>query len=455
MFGDEIVISGQGPKGQFGAKHMFATCSYSEDTDLGMSVFNFADKYDFINYQMKTFNSNRNSGIVNGKVFSKASWDSRFRYNKTFYMLVKPTGSYAKENIFSFGLLEDLEDGTRNIDIYSHLCVNANGTLGYYSTDESVIVSTNNKIILNEWNLVGIKLFKVENEHKAVITLNEELTNSFEISEKVEDINYLLISHQGNLITNTTTTTSSGATSGTTSNLTMPLNVCLMSFGAHDYQGNDFKAIYREGNKYLFKESLLKSNAIIYYNEKAYEGFDVITLNGSLESTKGLKPVKIATIDKSYRFDKTRIFKYDEELQKHVFGCYEGIVNLSSGNTSSLSYKLPLENEGTISLKFKHEESTKAINQIISLYTSENEHFGVYVNSNNQLKVKVDSSELVLTHSKTIIDNEWYTLILRYKNNKLQVYLDQLNEPLCDCDNTIDYTNKTLYLVNRFDSDAP
>lgn len=455
MFGDEIVISGQGPKGQFGAKHMFATCSYSEDTDLGMSVFNFADKYDFINYQMKTFNSNRNSGIVNGKVFSKASWDSRFRYNKTFYMLVKPTGSYAKENIFSFGLLEDLEDGTRNIDIYSHLCVNANGTLGYYSTDESVIVSTNNKIILNEWNLVGIKLFKVENEHKAVITLNEELTNSFEISEKVEDINYLLISHQGNLITNTTTTTSSGATSGTTSNLTMPLNVCLMSFGAHDYQGNDFKAIYREGNKYLFKESLLKSNAIIYYNEKAYEGFDVITLNGSLESTKGLKPVKIATIDKSYRFDKTRIFKYDEELQKHVFGCYEGIVNLSSGNTSSLSYKLPLENEGTISLKFKHEESTKAINQIISLYTSENEHFGVYVNSNNQLKVKVDSSELVLTHSKTIIDNEWYTLILRYKNNKLQVYLDQLNEPLCDCDNTIDFTNKTLYLGNRFDCDAP
>ena len=455
MYGDEIVVSHQGPKGQYGAKYIFATCSYTEDTDMGIKVLNFSDKYDFINYKMKTFNSNRNSGIVNGKVFSKERWDSRFRYNKTFYMLVKPTGSYAKENIFSFGQLKDLENGTRNIDIYSHLCVNANGTLGYYSTDGAVIASTQNKLILNEWNLVGIKLYKVDNEYKAVIALNEESTSSFEILENVENINYLLIAYQSNLITTTPSTTSSGASKGTTANLTMPLKVCLMSFGAYDYQASDFKAIYKEALKYLFKESLPKSNATIYYNDKAYKGFDVITLNGSLESTKGLKPTKIATIDKSYRFDKTRIFKYDEELQKHVFGCYDGIVNFSLGNTSSLSYKLPLKDEGTISLKFKHEENEKSVNQIMSICNSGDEHFGIYINSNNQLKIKVQDNELSLINPKTLICNKWYTLIMRYKNNKLQVYLDHLSEPLCDCTNTINLTSKTLYLGNRYGSDAP
>lgn len=457
MFGDEIVVSGQGPKGQFGAQKIYSTCSYIEDSSMGMNVFSFVDKYDFINYKMNTFNSNRTSGVINGKVFSKESWDSRFRYNKTFYMFVKPTGSYAKENIFSFGLLEDLEDGTRNIDIYSHLCFNEDGTLGYYPTDGSVTKpNMDSKVKLNEWNLVGIKLFKANKKYYASIILNEEMFDPFEIDECVEEINYLLVANQANLIVNTSTATSSGTTTGTTSNLNMPFKVCLMSFGAYEYTEVECKAIYNEGLKYLFKEAINKSNATIYYDEKVYDGFDVVTLNGSLESTKGLKPVKIATIDKSYRFDKTRIFKYDEDLQKHVFGCYEGVVNLSSGNTASLVYNLPLKAEGTISLRFKHEEIDNVCNQIFSLYSqTSGEKISIFIDENNEIRVGVGSGVVESTYTKFIQDEKWHHLILRFKSKKLQIYLDKIDEPLYDGNDTIIFNGESLYLGNNYSTKCP
>lgn len=450
MFGDEIVVSGQGPKGQFGAKHIYATYSSVDDAEMGMKVFHFVDKYDFINYEMDTFNSNRTSGVVNGKIYSKKSWDSRFRYNKTFYMFIKPTGSYAKENLFTLGSLEIQDNGYHSIEIFSHLCVNSDGKIAYYPSDSNIIASTDNTIKLNNWNLVGIKLFKKDGKHKAQIILNNMMTSEFEISENVDEMNYLLVANQHNLITNTSSTTSSGASNSTTSNLTMPFKVCLMSFGAYDYTKDEFTAIYNEGLKYLFKGTISKSNATIYYDEKAYKGFDVITLNGSLESTKGLKPVKIATIDKSYRFDKTRIFKYDEELQKHVFGCYDGIVNLTPGTKTALAYKLPLTTEGTIALRFKYEESQNMRYQIFSLNSSasDTEYLGLYIDDLNELKLIMNNNEMISTNAKFIGNKEWHHFILRFKNNKLQVYLDQLNRPLFTGTQTINFTNKTICLGN-------
>lgn len=346
MYSDELVISGHGTNGQFGAKTLFNTCSFKEDTDMNMCVFEFADKYDFVNYETKTFNKNRTSGVVNGKVYSYDSWNSRFANNKTFYAFVKPTGSYAKENLFTFGYCEDFESGSKNIQLYSNLCINASGKIAYYSEGGSETIPSNSQVKLNEWNLVGIKMFKSNNVNKAQVILNGEVSATFEINENINAINYLLVGYQATLMPRVLATSSSKNT--TTSNLTMPFKVCLMSFGAYDYKGDDFTAIYKEGLKYMFKQPLVKSNGTIYYDEKVYQDFDVVTLNGSLESSKGLKPIKLSTIDKSYRFNKTRIFKYDDESKKHVFGSYNGIVNLNPGNNSTLAYMLPLTTSGTI-----------------------------------------------------------------------------------------------------------
>ena len=134
----------------------------------------------------------------------------------------------------------------------------------------------------------------------------------------------------------------------------------------------------------------------------------------------------MVNIDKSYRFDKTRIFKYDEELKKHVFACYEGINNLSTGIVSSLAYNLPLQNIGTISLRFKYEISTSDFNQIISLSSINSEHFGIYVDKTNELKVILNGDIVDSTNSKYIVDGEWHNLIIRFRNNKLVIYLKKL-----------------------------
>lgn len=456
MYGDEIVISDQGSKGQFGAKRILNTCSNVEDTSIGMRVFDFNDKYDFINYKMETFNSNRTSGMVNGKVFSKESWDSRFMYNKTFYMFIKPTGSYAKENLFTFGLYEYDEEGTKIINIYSHLCVNANGTLGYYSSIKSLSTSEDNLLELNKWNLVGIKVFKKDNECKASIVLNGKILETFAIDESVENINYLIVSSQNNLNTNTSVTTSSGAVTNTSSNLTMPFKVCLMSFGAYDYQENDFHAIYTEGVKYLYYNSLPKSNATIYYNEKIYDGFDVITLNGSLESAKGLKPYKVSNIDKSYRFEKARIFRYDSDLKKHVFGCYDEIMNLSNNDKTSLAYKLPLKTEGTISLRFKVDGYNNDTNQILQIYSeSSNEQLGLFINKNKRICIGLGLGSLESENEGVIEDNNWHHLILRFKHNRLEVYLDSLNNCLYEGGESLNLFNEGIYLGNNYNSNYP
>ena len=65
----------------------------------------------------------------------------------------------------------------------------------------------------------------------------------------------------------TNSITSSGA-STTTANLTMPFKVCMMSFGAYQYTEIEFKAIYSEGLKYLFKQTSSSFNSTIYYDEE-------------------------------------------------------------------------------------------------------------------------------------------------------------------------------------------
>lgn len=444
MYGDELVISGHGTKGQFGAKPLFNTCSFKEDMDMNMYVLEFADKYDFVNYETKTFNKNRTSGVVNGKVYSYDSWNSRFANNKTFYAFIKPTGSYAKENLFTFGFCDDFESGSSNIQLYSNLCINAGGKIAYYSEGGNETIVSSSQVKLNEWNLVGIKMFKENGKNKILLILNEQVSTSFEINEKINSINYLLVGYQNKLMPAVAATSSSKNT--TTSNLAMPFKLCMMSFGAYDYKAEDFNAIYKEGIKYLFKQPLVKSNGTIYYDEKTYKDFDVVTLNGSLESSKGLKPIKLATIDKSYRFDKTRIFKYDEESNKHVFGSYKGIVNLNPGNNSTLAYQLPLTTSGTISLRFKTEPISE-IRYLMSIKGT-SEIIGLYLDTSNKLLLSINGTNLTSTSTKVINDNKWHQVVLRYQNSKLQVYLDNMASPLYVGTNTINLSNTAIYLGN-------
>ena len=127
-YGDEVVYNNVNGIGINGAKPMLNTCTSAYDEEYGLNLINFNDKYDFINYKMSSFNR------FEGSKYD--SWKSKFDSNKTFFMLIKPTGSYAIENLFSFGMIDEAF-ASDNIAFKSHLAVNENGNIIYYKSSSS------------------------------------------------------------------------------------------------------------------------------------------------------------------------------------------------------------------------------------------------------------------------------------------------------------------------------
>ena len=47
-----------------------------------------------------------------------------------------------------------------------------------------------------------------------------------------------------------------------------------------------------------------------------------MTLNGTFKSNKGKRPIDYEYIDSTFKIDKTKLFKYDNNLEKHIYGSY-------------------------------------------------------------------------------------------------------------------------------------
>ena len=182
IFADDVVKGGMYGKGTYGAIPKLKTADHAVESDIDMSVFAFNDIYDFIWYDLSTVNANRTSGYSNGKPFSLSSWKKRFAYNKTFYAWVKPSGTSATQNVFTFqSVTPDPNDSNLSInEMFSHLAIKDTDKLVYVTESGVEKVTTTNQIVKDEWNLVGIKLFREEgtSTDKCMITLNGETTSS-------------------------------------------------------------------------------------------------------------------------------------------------------------------------------------------------------------------------------------------------------------------------------------
>lgn len=442
----DVVYNSPSGKGLNGAKPLLNTCSNYYDEESGLNFINFDDKYEFINYKMSSFYS------YDDKKYS--AWKFNFNKNKTFFMLIKPTGSYALENLFTFGIMDENET-VNGITLKSHLAVNTNGKIIYYNdSPSSPIVTSSGKLKLNEWNLVGIQFVNndIVNDYVRII-LNDSVTSNYFITENVKDLNYLIIGYQATLMSSSSSTGSSYASSTTTSNLTMPFKIGLMIFGAYNYQNNDIEYLYYECKKYFEGFTTYKVNSTIYYNPLVYEGFDVVTLNGTLDSVQNLKPYETPEIDTSFKIQKPQIFKYDEELNKFVFGCYKEQIR-------SLKYILPLKNKGTISLKFKTEATNKN-RTILSIKNLEEEICNLTINNSNKLKFwfnnDLSTSTNVIVHDseRQLTDTRWHHLVIIYNQSILQVYVDNLSTPLYVRKEGINLDGSIISLGNSFDGNSP
>ncbi|MCM1259530.1 MAG: hypothetical protein NC182_01130 [Prevotella sp.] len=438
-YNDEIVKGGMNSKGVYGAKPTLKTINQVYDDSIKMNVYQFEDTYDFIWYKLDTFNSNKPTGYSNGKYFDLDTWKRRFFYNKTFYMWIKPSGTFKEENLFRF----QKEDANENRSNLALLNVTSSGKIGYKEETKNYYSKTSNNVLkLNEWNLVGIKIFKneLEDSCKCILFINDEVTTEFNTTIDVTEISNLVIASQ----TPITTSTTSSNKSNVSTSLSLPFKVSMMSFGSFNYIKEDMKAIYYEGLKYLVNSTPVKATGVSYYNGSVYQDFDVVTLNGSLESTRGNKPVALMKTDSSFKVEKARIFKYDPTIKRHVYGAFNDVSNLTHGNHSLLAYDLSLKNKGMISFKFKVDEEMTTKRYLLASYHNETQKLGVFIEYiDNKECICFELNGQRLACNSRIIYNHWYSIVLFIKDNNFKMFIDGslLYEEniTCDLTDTITY----------------
>ena len=439
-FGDEIVKGGMNAKGTYGAKPTLKTINQVYDDSINMKVYQFEDNYDFIWYKLDTFNANKPTGYSNGKYFDLDIWKRRFFYNKTFYIWIKPSGTFKEENLFKF----QKEDANENRSNLALLNITSSGKIGYKEEAKGYYSKTSNSVLkLNEWNLVGIKIFKNESEDscKCILFINDEIASEFKTTIDVTKISNLVIASQ----TPTTTSATTSKKNTITTSLSLPFKVCMMSFGSYNYTKEDMKAIYNEGLKYLVNSTpVQKATGVSYYNGSVYQDFDVITLNGSLESSRGNKPVALMKTDSSFKVEKARIFKYDSTIQRHVYGAFDDVSNFTHGNHSLLAYNLNLKEKGAISFRFMIDEEQTTKRTILTSYHHETQKLGVfieYIDNKECICFEVNGQRLVC--NSRIIYHHWYSIALFIKDNNFKIFVDGnlLYEEniTCDLTNTITY----------------
>ena len=395
VFNEEVIKGGFGGVGLSGATFTKKQINEEYDPSIKMDVINFSKANEFICYDYSTFNSNK----TNYNYFNLKEWQEELKTNKTACMLVNVSGTLCDRTLYTF-----LSKGEK-------LCsfvLTSNGTLKYVSGIYSI--ETREKIKLNAWNLIGIHMYYDEDEeyYKCTLSINGIPKNDF-IGIDVSLIDSVIVGND---------------TSSPTSNsvFSCTLKVSLMTFGAHYYHDGDFKAVYNEGLDYLNStNNILKASGVSYYNQEVYKDFDVITLNGSLNSKNGITPLSLASKNHSFRFDKARIFEYDTVLQRHVYGVFSSRSDFID-KKALLSYNLNMTNKGAFSISFKIKDATNSNRTLIAFGNSGQEKIKIFIDQSKYLQAYVNNT--LMNFKKEIDLNTWYTLTVFIIGNGIYFFIN-------------------------------
>ena len=227
----------------------------------------------------------------------------------------------------------------------------------------------------------------------------------------------------------------------------MAFRVAFTSIGSTDISDDDFKGIYEEGTKYLKSEPNYGASGVTYFNEKVYEGFDVISLNGSLNSIKRMKPKSYSYTEDSFKIEKSRMFKFDNTginpLNRHVYASFDSLVNLNKGNPSKLAYDLLLKDIGTITVKFKI-DTIDSVDKARTILYSEKD--GI-----QKMKIFVSGERIIFQTSIDgtchdvggITKEKWNFVSIRYSGGNYQIQVEEnmasFNDSYLNLDNTWTY----------------
>lgn len=316
-FPDEVIKGGSGFDACFGGKHTLNTVFADEidvedESPLGDAVASLSFKKDnaIICYQTDGFNTKRNEKSTSKNYFSQWSWQYDFDHTrKTVFGWIKPTGDInGEQRIFALARGE--------IDkIGFSLSVGTDGKLTFLDqfTGGNHSITTANSIEKGVWNLVGFEIEKGNGQFNVKVILNGEVKEETYASNGYFDyLKYFLVGAPSQALSQDELhkiSSTSGASDTEEHPVNMAFRLAYVSVGCSEISKEEFDAIFSEGVKYLREKNIIDgASGVTYFNPEKLKGFDVVSLNGSLTSLKGMEPKSHVSIEKSYKNSKPGMF---------------------------------------------------------------------------------------------------------------------------------------------------
>ena len=403
-FNDEIIDYNALVTGLYGAR---VDSAWGFKTSYGdKKVFRLNKMTSKIIYPLNTVNSTRTINNMGG-VFDKKAWQAQFNVSKSMFGWFRFTGTIGSDHrILAFG-----NDTT---DQYYVTLTKLGSIFQFKLYCGSTFIRNVEISATSELIFIGLRLFRGGvNQTSYVFTVNNEDSTGV-----ISTSNYIFFLSKF-VIGNRT------ITSGSTIANPFVQEVALISIGAYPYTSAIFQRIQSEQNK--FQNMVIKpKTGVSFINQKTYENFEVMSLNGTFKSTNGRIPTDYEFIDGTFKLDKTKLFKYDELLERHVYGSYSAAQGFGLVK-GLLAYQHELSNQGTISINFKMEGEVSSNRTIFEFNDAGSTKLKAYrSNSSGFLTLMINDTPWYTTFPVPL--NQWNRILVTFDgqspNSLLRIYLN-------------------------------
>ena len=375
---DLVLLYGDKPKV---AKYKLCEIEKEGRSSIGLS------ENGYVSVNIDSVNSKR----IDGKYYGKNNYDKEYYLNKfasrkELEASVKVNGEVTSEiNLLSF---------ESNNVLMCSLVLKTDNKL-YIRVKDSSDLNTNITFALNKWNYLKIitdsrYLEYIYNDQSKIININ---------GSYVGEVNYFTLGKTGQSKEQEEKVIDEEAT-----------KVEYQYIGIGCTGTTQLK---------LYTHKDIESKTGVKYYTNDLKGFDVITLNGLLESVKGIKPIGVTDKD---------IFGYDEITKRIVFNAKEYVKENYTTIKPTLCYDLGLKTKGTIILMVKPDSSnTNSKRYILSSVTEDKYLFNIYIDRNYNINLEYyeNRSNTTLTsksmHYMPLDKDRWNKIAITY--DPINIYI--------------------------------
>lgn len=426
QFLNDYLTANENPKTIYSNQNLLNLSHSVFSSDINQNMMRFDDVHSCIVMSTNQINYNREDKKKYGHlVYNKFNWINGFENNKIVYAWIKVSGvNQSNKEIIRMG----------NLCLY--LDINLRVKLKYNSTE----IATQVVINADQWTLVSLRL--TQTTVSVTINNHHETFSSDYKSSQVDFIsigNYPIANPNQSYLDNKPFEQAS-----------LVMDVLYVGYGSSQVTSSDLKAMYLEGKRYLEHQQNLVKEQIYYYNAKVYEGAEVITLNGSTMSSHGRKPVTYQYTKPNHSIKKLKLFTYDYELSRYVYGSFSNQNN----NASELTYKLDLSNKGTINLFIKPEEVSSSVTRTIFSLVDDNRNAVAYLFIDETFRIRYLLNGVNHATTHTLNPNVWQMISFMWESNKVTINVNNqiIYQQTVDA---FDFSDTTLFVGSRCTAHEP